>query len=1222
MKPVKIIVTLFLLLALASLVSALCENIFVNGDLIPSSQNNFVIPVSLKTESLKNETNSSIAFYNLSDNLLPFDIEYFNASYNSTHTYLTAWVKISELNSSTSFKLCYGGNISNLSNMTGTWSDYTAAYLMTGSSIINRANPSLNSPLGVFAGTPTTGIETPFGQGVNTINGYYRVTTNWMISTNQTWCGYVKPLNNETGTTYFLEWTSAGGHNRFFQMGNSIKWYTQATAQSVTLTTTNYAGEWQWRCLRYNSGSIIINLSKNFNFTGGTSQWDTASAGVAIGGYYFGDSGRANATFDSVFYLPSYKSDDWVITMNNALNNGNFLTYSEPLCDIDADCGFCEYCNPTGVCENQTATDNKNECSFCEYCGGTGSCTNQTYADVKTECGSCGYCDGTGSCINQTNTDIKTDCGLCEWCDGTGICENQTYGQDIKNECTNYYGCYNNASYNYYSGVCDVGSCESPLQNYVTNGNICINGTNYDVNPTVNNNCGIWSDCVIHNKIAPEYYVGYCSGTCCDNDWQSAGTTQNATQRYWWNITGKMDNCSQELIPIITYTLNSPTNGINGTNINLTLNLSIYSPIPINATFYQVTNNSCEYLTNTFLEVFDNSSVHLACDGAPIITVQDDLAWVIGHSSPSITTRPVGALYNLTTMERIQLRDFTDIGNGAETISELINLSNNISQPVWYVFYSLGGTLRYRKSSTTFMNLSFGSYSGLYSYQTSPNSPYILLYDNAYDDVWLIYEPVSGNISRGHFNRTNQSWSASETLMGGLGMTYYLGGGYADNQYLACYHYGASGGYNWVECINSSDGGKTWSQINIMNTSTSILLFGDSSGMVSFVQKDDIIVVKGIANMGGVDQAVFFTGNSINNLTFNSNLSYGADGIRYGGIKNGLKNKLYYSDTTWINTPIIADTQRGLFGEFICGLNNNMGTISNLTNGSTTSFVWSNLTDNETYSWFVELNNGGRTIITPLYSFTTEEMCSGDLDCLNGQVCSGGMCVTPLSYSTSCPAQTPLVGNAVNVTVDVNISSLVDINLTYGNISLGNYSGECILSGGPMNFSGICYVPFEYYYDPGVYDASVYVSGDHAGLSFQNSTFMPGLCTYNELLAVQRDRDTMTLSGSFIGQENVSADVPIKVSNAGNKNVTLIRITAYDLVGTVVPSKKIPAFAFRAGTNLGSSIQLEHGVQKSISIELVPGSNSSIDFSIWLSAPVDTYPQSYVTTTPWQLVLE
>lgn len=74
----------------------------------------------------------------------------------------------------------------------------------------------------------------------------------------------------------------------------------------------------------------------------------------------------------------------------------------------------------------------------------------------------------------------------------------------------------------------------------VSAGNVCIDATDYDVNPTAAVKCGTWRACVANACSSAEYYVGFKGdGTtdCVDTDWQASGVVYNATADYIYNAT-------------------------------------------------------------------------------------------------------------------------------------------------------------------------------------------------------------------------------------------------------------------------------------------------------------------------------------------------------------------------------------------------------------------------------------------------------------------------------------------------------------------------------------------------------------------------------------------------------------------------------------------------------------------------------------------------------------
>jgi hypothetical protein len=162
-----------------------------------------------------------------------------------------------------------------------------------------------------------------------------------------------------------------------------------------------------------------------------------------------------------------------------------------------------------------------------------------------------------------------------------------------------------------------------------------------------------------------------------------------------------------------------------------------------------------------------------------------------------------------------------------------------------------------------------------------------------------------------------------------------------------------------------------------------------------------------------------------------------------------------------------------------------------------------------------------------------------------------------------------------------------------------------------------CSATMQFYAAPGYWNLSALYMDKYGNqdLSLENAV------TYAVLISTSKSDDKLSYSSPIIGNNNVSADVPITIRNAGNVEYDEILLTAYDLTGVVVPTKVLNVSYFRAGVSLGNSVQLENAVQKSVPFTLTRGADVSLGFNLWLSAPSTLYPQSYISLTPWDLTL-
>jgi len=212
----------------------------------------------------------------------------------------------------------------------------------------------------------------------------------------------------------------------------------------------------------------------------------------------------------------------------------------------------------SNACADQTCSGADNIDSYLtdSTCSETTGCSTQT----STECATCETCSGT-SCVNKGDNiqDIigSNKCeGICDACQ-SGSCGNADDNTDPGNDCTaTYTSCDNKYTLKGIEGTdadgyCDnAGACDTNdggLSN-VSEGNVCYNGV--DQNPDITTNCGIWGDCVQYSDSANEYYVGYVgdgTDTCTDTDWQSSGTTWDATSGYLISVTEKADDCQESV---------------------------------------------------------------------------------------------------------------------------------------------------------------------------------------------------------------------------------------------------------------------------------------------------------------------------------------------------------------------------------------------------------------------------------------------------------------------------------------------------------------------------------------------------------------------------------------------------------------------------------------------------------------------------------------------------
>jgi hypothetical protein len=197
----------------------------------------------------------------------------------------------------------------------------------------------------------------------------------------------------------------------------------------------------------------------------------------------------------------------------------------------------------------------------------------------------------TSACI------LNADCGACQKC-SAGACVSQTSSEDLKNECAASSSCASPFALQTENGLCDgAGACAVVYAN-VTAGRVCNAGV--DALPSAGVNCAVWADCVQNATSANTYYVGYAgnwTSTCVATNWQSTGTTWNATSGYRINMTEIAPTCQEEFICVPSWSC-SAFGSCAPNNVSACLNVSDANLCgdPFNGTLSTYDNTSCGYV--------------------------------------------------------------------------------------------------------------------------------------------------------------------------------------------------------------------------------------------------------------------------------------------------------------------------------------------------------------------------------------------------------------------------------------------------------------------------------------------------------------------------------------------------------------------------------------------------------------------------------------------------
>jgi Concanavalin A-like lectin/glucanases superfamily len=217
----------------------------------------------------------------------------------------------------------------------------------------------------------------------------------------------------------------------------------------------------------------------------------------------------------------------------------------------------------------------------------------------------------------------------------------------------------------------------------------------------------------------------------------------------------------------------------------------------------------------------------------------------------------------------------------------------------------------------------------------------------------------------------------------------------------------------------------------------------------------------------------------------------------------------------------------------------------------------------------------------------------------------------PVEYDEPSPAVIQ-----VNFTVLVPQTFVTESSTVTLSLDGDYYAAACgysVVSSSERDY--ICNVTMHYWYGAGDYDRNVtYVNDGLTAVDLGSAA-----CTYGQLVASQRMTNTVGFSDAAPGLEDVQSDNAVVILNTGNVPINLSMV-AYNLSGVKLPSAELDAADFKVGSTLGTSVQLQHGVEKNLSITISPGDESDADVWLWLSMPSDQVLQDYVTITSWQVI--
>lgn len=322
------------------------KQITLNYSQVPSSLTGFPVLINIESDSdladnCVNDSGYDIAFYNATNaTQFPHEIEYWNDDGNYVNA--SIWVNVSALSSSenTTMYMYYGYDNTNQQNKAGTWdSNYIGVWHMNSSTSIVYDSTEANdgSKKGAAEPVQASGMIA-YGQGFDGADDYVDM-------------GYDSSL--ELSTLTIEAWFETDGYNNSDHQEIATKdddWYFFIDYQEDNKITFNPHGAtpkvadaappsnntWYYAVGRYNGthGNLYINgslVDSDVNSappSGGHDFVVGAHGDGSNGGTP--DSGWFNGTIDEVRYSDIARSDDWITTSYNTMNNatdGGFYSF-------------------------------------------------------------------------------------------------------------------------------------------------------------------------------------------------------------------------------------------------------------------------------------------------------------------------------------------------------------------------------------------------------------------------------------------------------------------------------------------------------------------------------------------------------------------------------------------------------------------------------------------------------------------------------------------------------------------------------------------------------------------------------------------------------------------------------------------------------------------------------------------------------------------------------
>lgn len=316
--------------------------------------------------------------------------------------------------------------------------------------------------------------------------------------------------------------------------------------------------------------------------------------------------------------------------------------------------------------------------------------------------------------------------------------------------------------------------------------------------------------------------------------------------------------------------------------------------------------------------------------------------------------------------------------------------------------------------------------------------------------------------------------------------------------------------------------------------------------------------------------------------------------------------------------------------------------VADVTNGSPSLSVrFMDLSSNNPTSWAWDFENDGiidSRLQDPIHSFVSGGNYTVNLTVTN----AGGSSEEVKSNYITVSLVPPVAGFSANVTSsicqglvypnekDLPAPSVIQFNFSvsvfpdFNNDSyyaaiqrVGDAAKVAVCSYTAINSTNrnyVCNVSMNYYAKPGLYTIII----NYMNYGLQQNYTNSGVCNYGQMISQHINNPVLTFTGAGPNILNIQSSAPIVVENWANGEFD-VYMTATDLTGRQTPGSKLPASAFKAGTDLGSAVTLSNGVSRDTSVSVPAGLNSNASVYLWLSMPLNTVPQDYYSQNAWQV---